>query len=617
MTGPWGRLGLTLGVVAVAAGCALPSGILKGTLAQETVTTARSTALGLTTLSGAVLGPLPGLIADNAASVLSNNAGGLIANNSAGLVSNNGGGVAANHGGSYRVRHVADLTVPAAGATLTVVDAQGRLLTTRPAKTDKDGRYKLTGLTAASGVVFLKATYQLEGHEVTLVAPVVVASGAAQNVAVNPATTLVAQKLAARLKQGDERPESVRQSALEAASRAIAEAMSPRAVVAAAILPADKAAETYDHMLAESPALAQAVQGAQRVAASAGPAPTARPSSEPSSPPAIQASKAPSTAPAPTAAPAPRPNGGVVNTWAGSGAAGDADGTGTAAEFDSPVGLAMDRAGNLFVADQGNHRIRKIAPDGVVSTFAGTGDAGAKNGDRLSATFRHPEGLAFDAAGNLFVADRDNHRIRKIAPDGAVTTFAGDGQARYREGIGIAASFNEPTSLAFDAAGALIVCDSHNHRLRKVAPDGTTALVAGSGQEATTDGVGGLAAFSHPTSLCRDAAGNVYAVEEASGRVRKVAPDGTVTTLPGTFDFPTGVTVDANGVVYVAEQGGNRISRIAPDGTVSVLAGGGDVDHADGTGTAAAFNSLHGLVVYSENRLYVADMENNRIRRVE
>lgn len=621
MPGRLARLALSSGLVAIAAGCvALPVGTLKNQPAAEsTVVAGRTGAVSISVLSGTLLGPKPGLVSDNGAGVISNNSGGLISNNGGGIISNNSGG--------YRLLHVADLVTPAAHVELTVVDLGGHVLTTKPAKSDKDGHFKLTGLKPASGLVFVKATYQQEGQTVTLMAPVAVAANI-QDLTVDPATTLVAKKLLDDVHAGRVRPEAVQPAALAAAAKAIAAAMSDRAVVAASILPEPKAAETYDHMLAESPELAKAIGQAQtQAAASAAPASQAPSTTTGASvAPSIapSASRAPSAAPsaaasvAPSPSPTVRPNGGVVSTFAGSGNAAAADGNGTAASFNSPVGLAWDRNGNLLVADQDNSLIRQITPAGDVTTFAGAGKAGMKNAtNKLNAQFNHPEGLAVDAAGNVFVADRDNHRIRKIDTTGAVTTFAGSGSAKLADGKGTAASFNEPTSLLFDDAGNLVVDDSHNHCLRKIAPDGTVTTFVGNGTAGSVDGTGAAARFKHPTAICRDAAGVIFAVEEVSGQVRRIGTDGAVTTLPGTFDLPTGVAVDGAGKVYVAEHGGNTIRVIGTDGGASVLAGSGAADYADGTGTAAALDSPQGLLLDAQNRLYVADEHNNRIRRIQ
>ena len=153
---------------------------------------------------------------------------------------------------------------------------------------------------------------------------------------------------------------------------------------------------------------------------------------------------------------------------AGSGSATFADGTGTSASFNYPYGVALDGAGNVYVGDAFNHRIRKVSPSGVVSTLAGSGSGGFADGTGASASFAYPWGVALDGAGNVYVADRDNNRIRKVSPSGVVSTLAGSGSGGFADGTGTSASFYTPTGVALDGAGNVYVADQNNNRIRKI-----------------------------------------------------------------------------------------------------------------------------------------------------
>ncbi|HZQ38905.1 MAG TPA: protein kinase [Dehalococcoidia bacterium] len=259
--------------------------------------------------------------------------------------------------------------------------------------------------------------------------------------------------------------------------------------------------------------------------------------------------------------------GGKVTRLAGAGVIGDADGMGTGARFNTPEAIAVDAAGNLYVADTDNNRIRKIAPDGTVLTL---GDAAAAG----PAALHHPEHVAVDAAGNVYVTDRDDNRIRRIAPDGAVTVFAGSGDAGYADGVGAAAQFNKPEGLAVDGAGNLYVADLRNNRIRKIAPDGTVSTFAGSGAEGRLDRKGTESQFSSPQSLTSDAVGNLYVADNLGYVVRKIAPDGTVSTLIDAAHLHVGLqalAVDADGNLLGVDTADNHIAKIAPNGAVSVV----------------------------------------------
>jgi len=304
------------------------------------------------------------------------------------------------------------------------------------------------------------------------------------------------------------------------------------------------------------------------------------------------------------------------------------------ARFSSPCGVAVDSAGILYVADSSNNRIRKILPDGIASTVAG-GVKGYADGVGAAAQFNDPIGIAVDSAGNLYVADTDNHRIRKILPDGTVSTLAGGVKGRT-DGVGTDARFDTPYGVAVDSAGVLYVADSENSQIRKILPDGTVSTLAGSGEdgyaggEDFANGPGDTARFYAPYGIAVDSAGVVYVADTNNNRIRKIFPDGTVSTLAGSkrdgfvdgvggaaqFNLPFGIVVDGTGVIYVADMYNNRIRKILPDGTVSTLAGSGEGGFADGVGKRAEFNEPRGIAIDSAGNLYVADTENNRIRKL-
>ncbi|MDR2208258.1 MAG: SMP-30/gluconolactonase/LRE family protein, partial [Azoarcus sp.] len=219
----------------------------------------------------------------------------------------------------------------------------------------------------------------------------------------------------------------------------------------------------------------------------------------------------------------------LVSTFAG-GENYFADGIGSAARFNSPSDITIGAAGNLYVADTKNDRIRKITPTGEVSTLAG-GEEGFADGIGSDAKFDSPSGIAIDAAGNLYVVDTGNDRIRKITPAGEVSTLAGSEEG-FADGVGSDARFYGPASIASDAAGNLYVAGSGNNRIRKITPAGEVSTFAG-GKEGFADGIGSTAKFSYPSGIASDAAGNLYVADIGNERIRKITPAGEVSTFAG------------------------------------------------------------------------------------
>jgi len=315
-----------------------------------------------------------------------------------------------------------------------------------------------------------------------------------------------------------------------------------------------------------------------------------------------------------------------VSTFAGSGTAGLADGTGTAAQFGAPFGITIDTQGNLYVAGAGSHKIRKITPSGVVSTLAGSGASGFADGTGTAAQFHTPAAVAVDAQGNVYVADLGNHKIRKITPSGVVSTFAGS-TVGFADGTGASAQFNSPEGIAVDTQGNLYISDNGNYKIRKITPSGVVSTLAGS-TVGFADGIGTAAQFDFPTGITVDAQGNVYVSDSNNNKIRKITPSGVVSTFAGStagfangtgtsakFSSPYGLTMDAQGNLYVGDGTNYKIRKITPSGVVSTLAGGSQ-GFANGTGTTAQFELPTGVVVDTQNNLYVADYSDHKIRKI-
>jgi sugar lactone lactonase YvrE len=245
-----------------------------------------------------------------------------------------------------------------------------------------------------------------------------------------------------------------------------------------------------------------------------------------------------------------------------------------AGRLSSPSNLAVDASGNIFVADAGSHIVAKVAPDGTLSTIAGTaGQGGSADGGGLAASFLSPGGIAVDGSGNLYVADTGNHTIRKIAPSGIVSTLAGSvGQAGSADGTGAAARFFSPLGIASDASGTLYVADTVNHTIRKITPAGVVSTLAGSpGLTGNADGSGSTARFNLPNSLALDSAGVIYVADGGNNAVRKISPSGMVITVAGTFNQPSGIALDSAGNVFISDTNNNAIRELTPDGALSTL----------------------------------------------
>jgi hypothetical protein len=373
----------------------------------------------------------------------------------------------------------------------------------------------------------------------------------------------------------------------------------------------------------------------------------------------------------------PRANaqGNLITTYAGDGNGYSGDGgPATSARLTGPSGLAMDGSGNLYIADTGNNVIRKVSPAGIITTYAGNGNAGY-SGDGGPATAASlnididPVGVAVDASGNLYIADTLNNRVRMVsAATGIIATVAGNGFGAA-DGIGgfsgdggpaIAAELFAPTGLAVDSSGNLLIADLGNMRVRKVAPNGTITTIAGSGCTLTesTPNCGGFsgdggpatsATLNRPTALALDGSGNLYIADNENNRVRKVSPAGIITTFAGigpvcqfsnlsctgsfsgdggpatsaSLNDPQGLATDSAGNVYISDTNNLRVRKVSPAGIITTYAGSGQFDYNifdsagdGGPATSADINLPDGLATDAAGDLFIADNLRGRVREV-
>jgi sugar lactone lactonase YvrE len=313
----------------------------------------------------------------------------------------------------------------------------------------------------------------------------------------------------------------------------------------------------------------------------------------------------------------------VVSTLAGNGFSGDADGTGTEAQFHNPLGMAMNSAGTIYVADANNHRIRQITLEGVVTLLAGS-TWGHAYGTGAAAKFFMPPGVAVNSAGTVYVTD--NTRICQITPEGAVTLLAGGEYSGYADGTGVAAKFDSPDGVAVNSAGIIYVAD--NNCIRQITPEGAVSAFVGS-TYGYADGTGAEAKFAWPRDVVVNSTGTIYVADSENHRIRKITPEGVVTTLAGStqgyadgtgaeakFKYPRGVAVDAAGTIYVADSENYRIRKITPEGVVTTLAGS-TLGYVNGTGAEAKFNTPWDVAVNSAGTIvYVTDSLNHCIRKL-
>ena len=340
---------------------------------------------------------------------------------------------------------------------------------------------------------------------------------------------------------------------------------------------------------------------------------------------------------------------GTISTFAGTGTIGSAGDGGPAANalLSGPTGLTFDSAGNLYIADTGNNKIRRISPDGTITTVAGTGEFGytGNGGSARDAQLSGPEGVAVDAAGTIYIADTFNNLIRRITPDGIINNFAGNGFPGYSgdNGPAEASAIFLPTDVALDRQGNLYIADLGTIRVRKVT-SGIISTIAGSSKSTEPlDGAPAVAVrLTGPTGVAVDSNGNVYFAEGSIGsgsgrnlgdfKIWKVTPDGIISTAAGNglnsfsgdngtaaraqVNGPAGLALDAAGNLYFADTANNRVRKISPDGSIVTVAGIGTAAFAGDFGPAAsaALNAPMGVALDPDGNLYIADTGNNRVR---
>jgi sugar lactone lactonase YvrE len=311
-----------------------------------------------------------------------------------------------------------------------------------------------------------------------------------------------------------------------------------------------------------------------------------------------------------------------VATLAGDGVPGTADGIAVQGRFSDPFGVAVDARDNVYVADGGDgNRIRKIAPDGTVSTFAG-GREGFADGAGNAAAFHTPSALAIDRSGNLYVADTGNHAVRKITPDGTVSTLAGSGKPGFADGKGANAQFNGPVGIAVDKAGIVYVADTYNDSIRRIAPDGSVSTVAGTGMPGDADGAALAAGFDTPAAIAVAADGALYVADTGNDAIRKIGPDGRVSTVAvpaqdeqrPVLRRPLGLALTHDGFLYIAAGSGGRILQLAPSGEYHALRFA-DRQPEGSDGTVRLFGP-RGIAVKPDGSLVVSDALAFRVHRL-
>jgi len=339
-------------------------------------------------------------------------------------------------------------------------------------------------------------------------------------------------------------------------------------------------------------------------------------------------------------------SGGVLTLVAGNSRAGYSGDGGPAvnAQLNSPQGVAVDSAGNIYIADSLNNRVRQITPDGIIHNFAGNGsystDGPGSFGDGGTATdarLRQPTGLAVNSSGVVYIADTGDNIVRKVTSDGLISLVAGDGFASFAGDLGpaTAAELNHPGDLAFDSSGNIYIADTGNARIRKITSDGNINTIAGAGaQSSTGDGAAATKATLYaPMSVSLDGSNNIYILENGDSRIRKIDSSGNISTIAGTgvagfagdgsaasnaqMNFPTGMAIDSSGNLYIADTLNGRVRKISSN-NISSIAGNGVLSYSGdgGLATSAQMNYTFAVAADSSGNVYIADSANHVVRRV-
>lgn len=321
-----------------------------------------------------------------------------------------------------------------------------------------------------------------------------------------------------------------------------------------------------------------------------------------------------------------KPKKAIVTTIAGTGEAGYLDATASFAKFQQPVDVAVHTDGTVYITDFGNRRLRKITPQEHVHTVAGDGNYGNTNGNVTTARFKEISMIALDAAGNIYILDGSNWEVRKIT-GAVISVFAGRGIFGFHDGRADSAYFRQCWGITADGNGNVYVADTFNERIRKIA-NGYVTTYAGMETTGYLDGNALQAQFNKPAGIALDRQGNLYVAELYNHRIRKITAAGIVSTYAGNgtqgfadgeaaaaqFYSLTDVVIDAKGNLYVADS--HRIRKITPGGQVSTIAGDTAPGFADGEGNQARFSYPTGLGIDASGDIYVADKQNNRIRKI-